>query len=67
MLLFTVSAEITVQSMKCATTKNFKHSNSNINMPNFRETRETLLHAHSDIVIDDEEFVILFHRTRPRT
>ena len=61
MLLFTVSAEITVQSMKCATTKNFKHSSSNINMPNFRETRETLLHAHSDNVIDDEEFVFLFH------
>ena len=29
-------------------------------MPNFRETRETLLHAHSDNVIDDEEFVLLF-------
>ena len=61
MLLFTVSAEITVQSMKCATTKNFKHSSSNINMPNFRKARETLLHAHSDNVIDDEEFVSLFH------
>ena len=29
-------------------------------MPNFRETRETLLHAHSNNVIDDEEFVLLF-------
>ena len=27
-------------------------------MPNFRETRETLLHAHSDNVIDDKEFVL---------
>ena len=30
-------------------------------MCNFRETRETLLHAHFDSVIDDEEFVFLFH------
>ena len=29
-------------------------------MPNFPETRETLLHAHSDNVIDVEEFVLLF-------
>ena len=30
-------------------------------MSNFRETRETLLHAHFVSVIDDEEFVFLFH------
>ena len=29
-------------------------------MPNFRETREALLHVHSDNVIDDEEFALLF-------
>ena len=46
--------------MKRAKTKNFKHSSSNVNMRNFRETKETLLHAHSDNVIDDEEFVLLF-------
>ena len=46
--------------MKRAKTKNCKHSSSNVNMPNFPETRETLLHAHSDKVIDDEEFVLLF-------
>ena len=46
--------------MKRAKIKNCKHSSSNLNMPNFRETRETLLHAHSDNVIDDEEFVLLF-------
>ena len=29
-------------------------------MPNFCETREALLHAHSDNVIDDEKCVLLF-------
>ena len=29
-------------------------------MPNFRETREALLHVHSGNVIDDEEFALLF-------
>ena len=29
-------------------------------MPNFYETRERLLHAHSGNVIDEEEFVFLF-------
>ena len=29
-------------------------------MPNFRETREALLHVHYDNVIDDEEFALLF-------
>ena len=46
--------------MKRAKTKNCKHSSSNVNIPNFCETRERLLHAHSDNVIDDEEFVLLF-------
>ena len=66
-LLFTVSPEITLQAMKCVKTKNCNHSSSNVNMPNFRETRETLLHAHSDNVIDDEEFVLLFDGTPLRT
>ena len=30
-------------------------------MSDFRETRETLLHAHFNNVIDDEEFVFLFY------
>ena len=30
-------------------------------MSNFREARETLLHAHFNNVIDDEEFVFLFY------
>ena len=46
--------------MKRAKTKNCKHSSSNVNKPNFRKTWEALLHAHSDNVIDDEEFVLLF-------
>ena len=47
--------------MKRAKTKNCKYSSSNVNiLPNFCETRETLLHVHSDSVIDDEEFVLLF-------
>ena len=54
------SPEITCQTIKRAKTKNCKHSSSNVNMPNFRKTRETLLHVHSDNVIDDEEFVLLF-------
>ena len=56
--MLTVSLEITLQAMKCVKTKNC--NSSNVNMPNFRQTRETLLHAHSDNVIDDEEFVLLF-------
>ena len=54
------SPEITCQTIKHPKTKNCKHSSSNVNMPNFRKTRETLLHVHSDNVIDDEEFVLLF-------
>ena len=46
--------------MKCAKTKNCKLSSPNVNMPNFHETRETLLHAHSNNAIDDEEFALLF-------
>ena len=45
--------------MKRSKTKNCKHSTSNVNMPNVRKTRETL-HVHSDNVIADEEFVLLF-------
>ena len=30
-------------------------------MSNFRETREMLLHAHFNYVIDDEELVFLFY------
>ena len=45
--------------MKRAKIKNCKHTSSNLNIPNFRETKETL-HALSDNVIDDEEFVLLF-------
>ena len=59
-LLFAASLEITLQTMKRAKTKNCKHSSSNVTMPNFCETREALLHAHSDNVIDDEKFVLLF-------
>ena len=59
--MFATSADITLQTMKRSKTKNCKHSSSNVNMSNFRETRETLLHAHFDSVIDDEEFVFLFH------
>ena len=62
MLSFAVPPEITLQTMKRAKIKNFKHSSSNLNMPNFRETKE-MLHAHSDNVIDDEEFVLLFDGT----
>ena len=47
--------------MKRAKTKNCKHSSSNVNMSNFCETRETLLHAHFNNVTDDEEFVFLFY------
>ena len=46
--------------MKPDETKSCKHSSSNGNMCNFREIRETLLHAQSGNVIDDEEFVLLF-------
>ena len=67
MLSFAAPPEITLQTMKRAKIKNCKHSSSNLNMPNFRETRETLLHAHSDNVIDDEEFVLLFDGTPLRT
>ena len=63
MLSFAAPPEITLQTMKRAKIKNFKHSSSNVNMPNFRETKEMLLHAHSDNVIDDEEFVLLFDGT----
>ena len=47
--------------MKRVKTKNCKHSNSNVSKSDFRETRETLLHAHFNNVIDDEEFVFLFY------
>ena len=67
MLPFAAPPEITLQTMKRAKINNFKHSSSNLNMPNFRETKETLLHAHSDNVIDDEEFVLLFDGTPLRT
>ena len=36
---------ITLQTMKRFKSKDCKHSCSNVNMPNFREARETLLHA----------------------
>ena len=29
-------------------------------MPNFREARKALLYAHSDNLIDDEEFMLLY-------
>ena len=47
--------------MNRAKTKNCKHSSSNVNMSNFRETRETLLYAHFNNVIDEEEFLFLFY------
>ena len=59
MLSFAAPPEITLQTMKRAKIKNCKHTSSNLNIPNFRETKETL-HALSDNVIDDEEFVLLF-------
>ena len=52
---------MTLQTTKRTKTKNCKHSGSNVNMPNFRETREALLHAHLDNATDDEEFVLLFN------
>ena len=61
------SPEITCQTIKRAKTKNYKHSSSNVNMPNFRKTRDTLLHVHSDNVIDDEEFVLLFDLNTSKT
>ena len=60
-LSLAVSPEITLQIMKCAKTKNCKHSSSHVILPIFREIRDASLHAHSGNVIDDEEFVLLFY------
>ena len=35
-------------------------------MANFRETREALLHAHDQQLINDEEFVFLYHIHRSK-